>query len=233
MKFYLPILCFAILIASCSKNGDSSSSNPESDKTRDFSTNTFNVYLNQALFTSRIDYPATDAQWDFGDGSVTQTAKAPSHTYTKGGTYTITMTIGNNKKTHKVRVYPGDGSFQIQSSTSMNIEIPFPSYQLYKAGGDPIGDVYHLTPIKQGVKTDTIYFSRPASLSYDPGLIVYLNFTNPYSRSINFKARFNIVSGVHKVFNITDDLRGDYSYLTTYNYMVTTSGPFRDAVLAN
>ena len=38
----------------------------------------------------------TDFLWDFGDGSPTSTAQAPSHTYSNAGDYTVTMVLSDN-----------------------------------------------------------------------------------------------------------------------------------------
>jgi len=46
-------------------------------------------------FISWVSYSGTKGliySWAFGDGS-TSSAQAPTHTYTKGGTYTVTLTV--------------------------------------------------------------------------------------------------------------------------------------------
>src|SRR5207253_8729527 len=35
--------------------------------------------------------------WDFGDGSTPVTTRNPSHTYSRGGSYTVTLTVTDNQ----------------------------------------------------------------------------------------------------------------------------------------
>lgn len=75
--------------------------------------------------TSAGDY--TSSQWDFGDGA-TSTEATPSHTYTRAGTYTVTLTVGDGAETSShsavIRVL---GRFYlplIERSTSANAPAP-------------------------------------------------------------------------------------------------------------
>src|SRR5207247_11042278 len=38
-------------------------------------------------------------RWDFGDGSAVGTTRHPSHTYSAGGSYTVTLTVPDNRST--------------------------------------------------------------------------------------------------------------------------------------
>ncbi len=46
-------------------------------------------------FTDATTNAPTAWSWDFGDGS-TSTSQNPSHTYTKGGAFTVTLTATND-----------------------------------------------------------------------------------------------------------------------------------------
>ncbi|MEQ9568883.1 MAG: S8 family serine peptidase, partial [Longimicrobiales bacterium] len=60
--------------------------------------------------TSTDDNGVTSRSWDFGDGA-TSSAQNPSHTYAAGGTYTVTLTVG-------------DGEFTDQTSQSVTVTEP-------------------------------------------------------------------------------------------------------------
>lgn len=64
--------------------------------TVDFSTEEPNVCENAvAYFISEVE-DAVEMEWDFGDGGTSQNSQ-PSHVYTQGGNYTVTLTgIGDN-----------------------------------------------------------------------------------------------------------------------------------------
>lgn len=55
-----------------------------------------------------------EAAWDFGDGE-TSTEDSPSHTYTEGGTYTVTLTVTNsegesNEASQQITITDPDGN---------------------------------------------------------------------------------------------------------------------------
>lgn len=66
---------------------------PHADFT--FSTNTNNGIT---TFTD-LSYDAQYWTWNFGDGSATSSLQNPTHLYTTGGTYTITLTVSNGVAT--------------------------------------------------------------------------------------------------------------------------------------
>ena len=66
---------------------------PHADFT--FSTNTNNGIT---TFTD-LSYDAQYWTWNFGDGSATSSLQNPTHLYTSGGTYTITLTVSNGVAT--------------------------------------------------------------------------------------------------------------------------------------
>ena len=48
----------------------------------------------KVIFTNTSKY-ATEYEWDFGDGTPIVTTTSPQHTYTKAGTYTVTLTASD------------------------------------------------------------------------------------------------------------------------------------------
>jgi PKD repeat protein len=68
--------------------------------------------------------PITLRQWDFGDGSAPSGATNPAHTYTKPGSYTVTLTVmtavGSDLKTATITVSPhaGEGEGEGEGQTS-------------------------------------------------------------------------------------------------------------------
>src|SRR2546422_117416 len=50
--------------------------------------------------SSDPDGSVTSWQWAFGDGTTGSTAQNPSHTYSAGGSYTVTLTVNDNQSAH-------------------------------------------------------------------------------------------------------------------------------------
>src|SRR5207247_6531372 len=45
-------------------------------------------------------------RWDFGDGSAVGTTRNPSHTYSAGGSYTVTLTVTDNQRAQNSVTHP-------------------------------------------------------------------------------------------------------------------------------
>lgn len=223
MKLNLLSVFCLFLLSACSKKTDTSTE-PEM---ADFAPHSNNIYLNEdvsvVVFASST---VPDASWDFGDGSPVVVGKQPPHIYTKSGVYTITRKIGNTTQSHKVRVYPGEGSFQIKSSLK---SITYTTYAYFKAGGEDIPEYYNFKNLGLNEITDTLYYNRPAGLTYDPGLNVRFTFVNPYLTSVSFTAKFFPESRRHTLLEIVGDTQGKYTYKSLNNYY-TTTGRISDAM---
>ena len=61
-----------------------------------------NAPLN-VLFTDTSTGTPTSWNWNFGDGTTSSTQKNPAHTYSKAGSYTVTLTVSNAAGSNTVR----------------------------------------------------------------------------------------------------------------------------------
>jgi hypothetical protein len=65
--------------------------------TADFSANKISgVSPLSVTFTSKTSGKPTSYYWDFGDGSTSKRASTATHTYTKSGVYTVSLTVSNS-----------------------------------------------------------------------------------------------------------------------------------------
>jgi len=65
-------------------------------------------------------------EWDFGDGSAKSTAAAPTHAYSAGGAYTVTLKLSRGGQTASLtRTVNVAGSNNCQTMTGQNIRILF------------------------------------------------------------------------------------------------------------
>ncbi len=53
------------------------------------------LQANQTVYLTNHSLLAESCQWDFGDGTTSQSCSVDSHTYSQPGTYTITLTVSN------------------------------------------------------------------------------------------------------------------------------------------
>ncbi|HQE86592.1 MAG TPA: S8 family serine peptidase, partial [Methanolinea sp.] len=87
-------------------------------------------------FTDLSSNSPTSWQWNFGDGSPNATGKNPVHTYTKTGTYTVTLTVSNPY-----------GSSTLQKTDYITVTDPPPflpgwsSRKLHTLAGSSSGDL--------------------------------------------------------------------------------------------
>jgi len=85
--------------------------------------NPYNLPLNIECVNATT-FHATSYLWNFGDGD-TSTKAAPTHTYTKGGIYTITLTAtnsgGSSTTTLDVRVSPYPITYKAFDGTTYNL----------------------------------------------------------------------------------------------------------------
>ncbi len=108
----LALLSLPLVLASCKKPGDDTALEGA------VPTASFTATVDASQFPIRVSFAnqTTDAyyyQWDFGD-QTSSSAKAPSHTYQRGGTYTVKLTTagrGGTTTTQKDVVIPSACTF--------------------------------------------------------------------------------------------------------------------------
>lgn len=100
--------------------------------------------------------------WNFGDGSPTVTSFAPSHTYTAGGTFTVTLTSTNANACFKTE----DTAFLIISVDTNKLSPGF-TYRVTDSCGPYIAEFTNTstTNITTGSPTYTWYFGDGSSFS--------------------------------------------------------------------
>jgi hypothetical protein len=130
------------------------------------------------------------SQWNFGDGSPWSNADSPTHTYTGDGTYTVTLTVGNNCGTEDTTftvVIIGTGVESLADGTSL---------ELYP---NPTSDVINVA--FNGSKTQNLTV-RVVNMN---GQLVYSDavgqYTGQYKNTIDLS---NVAKGVYFVQLITD-----------------------------
>lgn len=70
-----------------------------------FSTSPISGYSPlKVVFTDKSTGSPTSWKWNFGDGT-SSTSKNPTHTYSKAGKYTVTLTVKNAKGNNKITKY--------------------------------------------------------------------------------------------------------------------------------
>ena len=107
---WLYAMMLSLLALSCSEDDPSSSKTVASFQFAADADDFFTVHF------TNFSTNATSYSWDFGDGSAASTEEDPTHTYTAGGTYSVTLTAtgGNvSTKTQNVIVVDPDAALTL------------------------------------------------------------------------------------------------------------------------
>ena len=91
-RLFLLLALTLFIFASCTKTPVAS-----------FSVSTTSAYVDEPISFSNQSIDAVSYEWNFGDGS-TSSEMNPTHTYTTGGTYTVTLTA-YSKNMKKMATY--------------------------------------------------------------------------------------------------------------------------------
>ncbi|MBL7927759.1 MAG: T9SS type A sorting domain-containing protein [Bacteroidia bacterium] len=84
------------------------------------------AYVNSNIQFTNYSYKGTSWSWDFGDGSPLSNSENPSHSYTNGGKYSVTLTINAGAatltKTQYIHILPNRGTPYVVASDGGTFE---------------------------------------------------------------------------------------------------------------
>jgi len=122
-KSLLGLAIALIFFAACKKQ-----SNPEIS-TAQISTTDFNINKKSLYLTQKIELNAKDATagsnyvWNYGDGTIETKGSKTEHQYKTSGIFEVTLTIYNKTSKIKVRILPGDVSYQIKNNSTFDLDL--------------------------------------------------------------------------------------------------------------
>ncbi|MCZ4225024.1 PKD domain-containing protein [Pedobacter rhodius] len=92
--------------------------------TTEFRVENKSIYLTQAVVLAAQDSTGADNYiWNYGDGSVEVKGSKAEHRYKKSGVFEISLTVAGNTSKTKIRVFPGDISYQIKNNSSFEMNL--------------------------------------------------------------------------------------------------------------
>jgi len=120
MKFrHLPGIIIALFFfAACKKQSNAEIS------TTDFNINKKSLYLTQSIELNAKDATAgSNYIWNYGDGTIETKGSKTEHQYKTSGIFEVTLSVYNKTSKIKVRVLPGDISYQIKNNSIFNLDL--------------------------------------------------------------------------------------------------------------
>jgi hypothetical protein len=208
--FTILAILIAILYSCNKKNNESPNPNPDAGFT---SSNKSTFYLTEPvkIHANYQNAGSGKYKWDWGDGTITNEGPNATHAYQTKGYFKITLAINNLSSSNKIRILPGQSSFQIINNSSFALlYVNF----LRRINDKPDYDnIYETDTLKQ-IKTDTIY-DLSSSTIYQGLTVTGFCGTN-FSNSANFTLAetINLVPYHHQVLTITDKIP---AYYINYN----------------
>lgn len=211
--------CMTVIL-SCKK------SSPSTVPTAAFSYSGAGLAPSTVQFTNNSTVSA-DYLWDFGDNTTSHQA-SPSHVYTKGGIYTVTLTVSKDGATSKATK-----TVNIQSPTSVKIisisvtQMPFLDTNGSSWDNNSGPDVYFTF----ADNASNILFTSPVINDILPSSLPLLWTLSPTYQITNFATNYQIAV-YDKDSPDPDDYIGGYSFnLSTLpnsgyptTYTIQTSG---------
>lgn len=118
IKSLLGIAIALLFFAACKKQP-----NPEISTT-DFNINKKSLYLTQSIELNAKDATAGGNYiWNYGDGTIETKGSKTEHQYKTSGIFEVTLTVYNKTSKIKVRVLPGDISYQIKNNSTFDLDL--------------------------------------------------------------------------------------------------------------
>jgi FOG: PKD repeat len=177
---------------------------PQVDQLRDFGES---VPTNETIsFIDKSTGSPTSWLWDFGDGT-NSTSQNPTHSYTREGGYTVTLTVKNEMGSNKVSKY---------------------GYVIVDMGGDSIYPAYFSSNVTSGIIPFTVLFhdtTAPYGSEYAYGRIWdfgdMTNYGDDYDEN---NSTYLYVTHTYKkpgkyTVSLTSYDVGGVSTITKYNYI--------------
>ncbi|UKT64018.1 PKD domain-containing protein [Pedobacter mucosus] len=92
--------------------------------TTEFKVENKSIYLTQSVVLTAHDASGADIyNWNYGDGSVEVKGSKVEHRYKKSGVFEISLTVAGSTSKAKIRVFPGDISYQIKNNSSFDMDL--------------------------------------------------------------------------------------------------------------
>jgi hypothetical protein len=208
-KILLLLICAtAIIISGCRK----SIQVPVTDGDITFDLSGTDVYINSEMSVTAKSTLNTTYDWDFGDGTAHSSGATAKHSYTKLGKFIITLKVGGLTSTRRIRVFPGELSYQVKNS----LDRDYTNYQARIL--DPSGSPFYAANgnlITKGSVTDTIFVTI-GSNRIGSDLLVDGTIYSNRGNALKFGIGGTLNKGTHTYIEMTPATPGNF-YQTSGN----------------
>jgi hypothetical protein len=156
--------------------------------------------------------------WDFGDGTSVTAGHKVTHTFENSGLHTVTLEVDGLTSSQKIKVYPGNVSYQIKNESTKELNI---LTNINLAGNGALNRI----DLSRGGISDTLYASTQLLGNISLGFDISV-FVNNVEYSLNgFDHNFDLIPNFqHSIKIITDSTKCNYriqngSQLGTFFYL--------------
>lgn len=92
--------------------------------TTDFNVEKKSIYLAQAIVLKAQDTTgANNYIWNYGDGTLEIKGSKAEHKYKNPGVFEVSLTVAGSTTKTKIRVFPGDISYQIKNNSTFDMDL--------------------------------------------------------------------------------------------------------------
>ncbi|QNN41244.1 PKD domain-containing protein [Pedobacter roseus] len=189
-KSLLGVAIALFFLAACKKQP-----NPEITTT-DFSINKKSLYLTQSIELNAQDASAgSNYVWNYGDGTIETKGSKTEHQYKTSGIFEVTLTVYNKTSKVKVRILPGDISYQIKNNSTFDLDLN--SYVNL-----PVNTVRSV--LKPNALSDTIYVKLQAT----GNLLQLTNISGiAKGKAFRFDEMFWQKDSMHNILKVDNDTK--------------------------